>query len=314
MRSGAWGLAGAIALGAAAGCGGEDDAERKRGAAAPQCSRGSDGAVVTRPRWKPGQRIAYDLLTKRTGTGIPAGSESKSRAVVTVRSRSKRGYRLRFDLETNEIPEALEGQAIGREFQKLSPIRIDYRAQPDGTVDDVENLEALRAKAGRVVDVLARSGGLSEQQKRRTRATLTSDAFLQTAFIEPALLLHSAYGERLRPGVPISRKEQLPSPFGGAPLPSDSTYRLNEARDRNGCARIDVTLRADPKDLRRELNDLIRQQGGRGSVGSLAIRTSFRFRYVFDRGAGVFTRVESVKSVVAGGKTRTDETVFVLRR
>ncbi len=201
---------------------------------------------------------------------------------------------------SNAMPQLPKAQTkLARRTQAARS--IEYSTDESGAYGHVENLDALRGQAERIVDKLEGLRGSSPELAESTAAMrdlLLSDSFLQTTVVEDVAVMHAAYGLVLDPDERITAPDELPNPFGGRPFPATSSVALLTPRDGDGCAVVEMTVTPEPdataEILIESLVDLVGEDESRAmadEVSGFTIRNTIR--YAYDPTSGWMVRVEA---------------------
>lgn len=306
-------LAVALALGA---CGGGDDAPSGQSNSAPHCTpaTGTSTAVSIAPKWSKGDTRSVRVSKSREEPGR-APTESSATADLRVLDAGAQGSRLQWSstdvgLGDDDLPAGADQQLkdVAKDF------KVVYRTDADGGYEAKQNVAQIRAALTKVLDVLADDPKAADSVAR-TRSVILSDAFIQTSVVKEIAMLHGAYGLTLQEGKPQRVTQRISNPFGGSALTAKGTAELVEARDRNGCAIVELDVKPGRAALAKSIADTFGQTAkdvpASTKRAGLGVHTTSR--YTYDPGSGWPARVDVTQTVSIRGKSRSDITVITTR-
>ncbi|HSB61829.1 MAG TPA: hypothetical protein VLI67_08925, partial [Vicinamibacteria bacterium] len=244
---------------------------------APALARGQATAVVVRPHWRAGDGQTLEVVKERAqGRPGTAGRRLRSQVRVAVRvlEASPAGHRMEWTFGEA----ALEGGAeppdpVASELARLgSGLRYELDVDPEGVVRGLRNWREVRTLAetalGRMLARLREGGAAArvvEAVERAARGLLASEAQLMAHALREVNLYHAPFGRAYTPGTPVELALELPSPFGGGPLPARARFGLRHLEAETGQATLDWTQAVDPVVARRlafqALTELARRAG-----------------------------------------------------
>ncbi|MEM1042913.1 MAG: hypothetical protein AAGI91_09815 [Bacteroidota bacterium] len=254
--------------------------------------------------------------------GLLADSLSGAWLVETrVLAARPRGYTLAWTYraeDTGAAPGSLARRAIRFDLRTntLEGVPIVFRTDRTGQPYEIANGDSLRAALDRALRRLAPR--LAPEQRPAldvVRATAATDDGLENLLLADAERFYLASGGRYPPGRALTSRSLLPNPFGGAPIPAVTSFRLSTPAAADSVLTVRWQQTPDAGALARVIINLLREVAPgspRLSPDEIAQRFGVEEEatYRVEQRRGTVLGVDYRKTVRFGGRLRTERTAM----
>ena len=211
--------------------------------------------------------IQSDETSEDNRDGHVQTSVMKTTSELTIEQKTADGFRITFVVRNA----AYEGEArtaalVGPMTRALENLVVHATTGPNGMPLRVENLDEVLAAARAAIDgSTAALAGTPEVaatlRKLATAMLIVDDKRAPKIYLGTLATLAIGQNSGLRPGETRRDADEAVSPFGGAPIKSNATLRIDRADPATGNVRL-IRTRAFDSDAIRELLRRVAQIGG----------------------------------------------------
>lgn len=284
--------------------------------------------ISVRPRFEVGRRQELQLVRVREewqGAARVRSNESTTAITIECLAKLEDGWRCRWSfgkVETPKVDGAPGDDMVRRIAALVEGVSFEYRVSAEGVfagvADEARVIAQLDERFAAMAQALRESAGADEAARKRVdtaleqmRPLLSGPALLASSLREPQFYYVLGAGEFER-GKPFEVDDQLPSPFGGAPLPARRRVELVDQRSDGAQALLVWSQRMDAKALQAALLARAIEQaekaGERAPTAEELVAMDVRddaLIYV-DLASGLPARVEFARTTVTGERRRID--------
>ena len=278
--------------------------------------------VVANPRWVDGMKRNLVVVRQRVDSLTRYGSEPSTTTSVSLTvAAAEDGWAFSWPYGASQFY-GLSGsdeQAVEQLGNLIpDPVELQYRVDQWGIFAGVENPGQVRQFATDMVAGFSQAGvdPAIADGLRQLYASMT-DEQLTAGFSEDPQLFHYFDGAELDIGEEYTAEVELPNQLGGAPFPAQSTIRIRQVADADGCVVIEESTVVDPASVAEILRDSLAETfGAEGAeaveslpaVGDIRIDNSITARW--DPGSGFFVEVKGRQAISIDGREQVELTLI----
>ncbi|MEP0545312.1 MAG: hypothetical protein ABJF88_00105 [Rhodothermales bacterium] len=261
---------------------------------------------------RPGDRATVRIVKSRAERdgGVLVDSVSGTWLVDTrVLAARPRGYTMAW---TYQAPGRDDERRFDLATNTLEGVPIVFRTDATGQPYEIANGDSLRAAINAALREMA--PGLGREARAaldNVRATAATDAGLEALLLADVERFHLASGGRYPAGRAVTYRSALPNPFGSAPIPAVSSFRLEPLAARDSVATVRWRQTPDTEALARILIDLLNEvTPGRPPLTTAEVVRRFGVEeeatYRVGTKRGQISSVRYRKAVRFGDRVRTE--------
>jgi hypothetical protein len=228
-------------------------------------------AVELKPRWKPGEKWAYEMTRKQTREAdgkVVRASGARTPVEVEVVAADAKGFVVRWKLgEATPDDPKLADNPLAKAVARLTDgMTVDLEIDADGDLVGVKNWKELQATGKKLQDAVMKEVENAKLPKAAADALRTesgkmfaSRETVEAAFTRQPALLVMPLGRTYDAAKPATADVTLANPFGGDPIPATAAFALKKYDPATGLATVTVTQKPDPKELKKVLEKTLKE-------------------------------------------------------
>jgi hypothetical protein len=298
---------------------------------APAAADDPPGPVQILPRWKKGDRLAFEMVktkVKSQGGKVVQKGVARTPVRIEVTEATKTGFLVRWTHgETRLDDPAQDNNPVVRKMANLvNGVHAVFRFDADGTLEGIENWKEVKEVTGKIADTLAgelRRAGMDaatvEKIIGQAKAMLETREQIEQFCFKEAHIFFAVLGDTYTPGKPGEYQDELPNPLGGEPFPTRVTRTLKGFDKATGRAVIALKQSIDPKAAARIMDKTLKDLAaklGKPAPGGEAMR-EFRIadaaEFTIDAGTGWIIHLTHTRTATTGTISQ-EETVTFTRK
>lgn len=278
------------------------------------------------PPWSADSERFLEVEFVRSDSSQP---QAKTNTVTPTTVRVEEALDDGWQLLWESVPTLFDGLAIPRvarlqleQFQRDLPLqRVAYRIDNDRIWLGVDNGAEIRKTNDQTLDAFKT---LYEAGDEMWEVVASNQQFFEQLpdenyaliFAQETQLLHALEGIELGIDDVLEAPDELPNPFGGAPLPAWATIQILDLVDSDGCVSIQLRVDLDAPQALHSMMESISQafatpmdeEGLAAAAAEIEIESVVVGQY--DVGSGFFRRVTETRQV-SDGSVRLRETTII---
>ena len=288
-------------------------------------------SIEVLPHWKKGDTVHLEITRARVksadGTSTITG-KTHTNFTIEVLSANNDGYLVGWTAGKTKFdaPSQAEHSFLGHVVNLMNGRQIMLEIDSHGTIRGVQNWKELRATALKTLDTLATSENLQKEKPDKTlmaslraqwESMLRTKAQVEELCTREAQVYFKVLGRGYTHNDPFEYEDLFPNPLGGEVFPTHGRMALKTFDKQAGQAVITWSQIADPKQVARILDSMIKEMsarlGGEPLDGEFpkAISMQDHAEILVDVDTGWVRTLAHARSVNFGTRAQVDTTSII---
>ena len=288
-------------------------------------------SIEVLPHWKKGETFRLEITRARVksadGKSTITG-KTHTDFTIEVLSANDDGYHVGWTAgETKfESPSQAEHSFLGQVVNLMNGLQIILEIDSHGAIRGVQNWKELRATALKVLDALATTEDLQKEKpdkalmsslRAQWESMLGTKEQVEELCAREAQVYFKVLGRGYARNKPFEYEDLLPNPLGGDAFPTHARMALKTFEKQAGRAVITWSQTADPTQVARILESMIKEMSARLGKKPLegelpqAISMQDNAEIVVDVTTGWVKTLKHARSVNFGTRAQVDTTSMI---
>ena len=288
-------------------------------------------SIEVMPHWKKGETVRLEITRARVksadGTSTITG-KTHTDFTIEVLSANHDGYLVGWTAgkTTFDSPSQAEHSFLGHVVNLMNGLQIILDLDLHGAVRGVQNWKKLKTTALKSLEALAATEDVQKEKSDKARISrlrahwesiLGTKEQVEELCTREAKVYFMVLGRRYAHNTPFKYEDLLPNPLGGDPFPTHANMALKTFDEQAGHAVITWSQIADPTQVARILESMIKEMGarlGKKSVGGEfpnSISMQDDAEIVVDVTTGWVKTLKHARSVNFGTRAQVDTTSII---
>jgi hypothetical protein len=288
-------------------------------------------SIEVLPHWKKGDTVHLEIMRARVksadGKSTITG-KTHTDFTLEVLSANDNGYLVGWTAgkTTFDTPSQAEHSFLGQVVNLMSGRQIVLTIDSHGAIRGIQNWQELKAAALKSLDALAATEDLQNEKPNKARMSslraqwefmLGTKAQVEELCSREAQVYFKVLGRGYTHNDPFEYEDLFPNPLGGEAFPTHARMALKTFDKQAGRAVITWSQTADPSQVARILDSMIKEMrarlGREPLEGELpqAISMEDRAEIVVDVATGWVKTLKHARSVNLGTRAQIDTTSII---
>lgn len=292
---------------------------------------GQNYSVEVMPHWKKGDTVHLEITRARVksadGTSTITG-KTRTHVTVEVLSANDDGYLVGWTAgeTTFDSPSQAERSFLGHVVNLMNGRQIILEIDSHGAIRGVQNWKGLKEAALKSLDALAATEDAQNEKSDKTlmsslraqwESMLGTKEQVEELCTREAKVYFKVLGRGYVRNEPFTYEDLLPNPLGGETFPTHARMALKTFDEQAGRAVITWSQTADPKEVTRILESMIKEMSARlgkqplGGAFPKSISMHDTAEIVVDVTTGWVKTLSRARSVDFGTHAQVDTTSII---
>jgi hypothetical protein len=288
-------------------------------------------SIKVLPHWKNGETVRLEITRARVksadGKSTITG-KTHTDFTIEVLSANDNGYLVGWTASetTFDSPSQAEHSFLGQVVNLMQGHQIMLEIDSHGAIRGVQNWKELKATALKSLDALAATENLQKEKpdkalmsslRAQWESMLGTKAQVEELCTREAQIYFMVLGREYTHNNPYEYEDLLPNPLGGEAFPTHARMALKTFDKQAGQAVITWSQIADPKQIARILESMMKEMsarvGGKPLDGEFpkAISMEDHAEIVVDVATGWVRTLTHTRSVNFGTRAQVDATSII---
>ena len=288
-------------------------------------------SIEVLPHWKKGETFRLEVTRSRVksadGKSTITG-KTHTDFTIEVLSANDDGYHVGWTAgETKfDSPSQAEHSFLGQVVNLMNGLQIILEIDSHGAIRGVQNWKELRATALKVLDALATTEDLQKEKpdkalmsslRAQWESMLGTKEQVEELCAREAQVYFKVLGRGYARNEPFEYEDLVPNPLGGDAFPTHARMALKTFDKQAGRAVITWSQTADPTQVARILESMIKEMSARLGEKPLegefpqAISMQDNNEIVVDVATGWVKTLKHARSVNFGTRAQVDTTLMI---
>lgn len=288
-------------------------------------------SIEVMPHWKKGEMVRLEITRARVksadGTSTITG-KTHTDFTIEVLSANHDGYLVGWTAgkTTFDSPSQAEHSFLGHVVNLMNGLQIILDLDLHGAIRGVQNWKKLKTTALKSLEALAATEDVQKEKPDKARMSrlraqwesiLGTKEQVEELCTREAKVYFMVLGRRYAHNTPFKYEDLLPNPLGGDAFPTHANMALKTFDEQAGHAVITWSQTADPTQVARILESMIKEMGarlGKESVGGEfpnSISMQDDAEIVVDVTTGWVKTLKHARSVNFGTRAQVDTTSII---
>ena len=288
-------------------------------------------SIEVLPHWKKGDTVRLEITRARVkSANVKSTITGKTHTDFTIEvlSANDDGYRVGWTAgkTTFDSPSQAEHSFLGHVVNLMNGLQIILDIDSHGAIRGVQNWKGLKAAALKSLDALAATENGQKEQPDKARMSrlraqwesmLGTKEQVEELCTREAQVYFKVLGRGYAHNEPFEYEDLLPNPLGGEAFPTHARMALKTFDKQAGRAVITWSQTADPKQVSRILESMIKEMSARLGKEPLegafpkAISMQDDAEIVVDVTTGWVKTLKHARSVNFGTRAQVDTTSII---
>ncbi len=288
-------------------------------------------SIEVLPHWKKGDTVRLEITRARVksadGTSTITG-KTHTDFTIEVLSANDDGYLVGWTAgkTTFDAPSQAEHSFLGHVVNLMNGLQIILEIDSHGAIRGVQNWKGLKATALKSLDALASTEDVQKEKPNKARMSrlraqwesmLGTKEQVEELCTREAQVYFKVLGRKYAHNEPFEYEDLLPNPLGGEAFPTHASMALKTFDKQAGQAVITWSQIADPKQVSRILESMIKKMSAR--LGKEPVEGEFpkaismedHTEIVVDVTTGWLKTLKHARSVNFGTRAQVDTTSII---
>ena len=288
-------------------------------------------SIEVLPHWKKGDTVRLEITRARVksadGTSTITG-RTHTDFTIEVLSANDDGYLVGWTAgkTTFDAPSHAEHSFLGHVANLMNGLQIILEIDSHGAIRGVQNWKGLKATALKSLDALAATEDVEKEKPNKARMSrlraqwesmLGTKEQVEELCTREAQVYFKVLGRKYAHNEPFEYEDLLPNPLGGEAFPTHASMALKTFDKQAGQAVITWSQIADPKQVSRILESMIKKMSAR--LGKEPVEGEFpkaismedHAEIVVDVTTGWVKTLKHARSVNFGTRAQVDTTSLI---